>query len=121
MGVRTVRKKGLLSVKIPGLSKTVAEKPAPRAKASAEARPKVSIDYPQEGERVHCGHYAIRITGGDGESQISIDEGPWQPCRCDAGFHWHDWFPETAGTHRLLVRSRLNGRWAKAERVCDVE
>jgi len=100
-------------VKIPGLSKTVAEKPV--------ARPKVSIDYPQEGERVHRGHYGIRITGGDGESQISIDDGPWQACRSDSGYHWYDWFPEQTGTHRLLVRSRVGARWAKSERVCEVD
>jgi hypothetical protein len=113
MGVRIVRKKGLLSVKIPGLSKAVAEKPVTRSK--------VSIDYPQEGERVHCGHYAIRITAGDGECQASINDGEWQSCRTDAGYSWFDWFPEKPGSQHITVRARVNGKWVKAERVCDVE
>ena len=108
-----VRKKGLLSVRIPGLSKIVEEKPAAGAK--------ISIDYPQQGETIHRGHYAIRISGGNGESQISIDKGDWQNCRLDAGYSWYDWFPETAGSHLLSVRTRVNNKWLKTDRACDVE
>jgi hypothetical protein len=113
MGEIRVRKKGLLSVKIPGLSRSVEEKPA--------AKSKVSIDYPQEGELVHRGHYSIRISGGNGECQAAVDGTDWQNCRSDAGFSWFDWFPESAGTHRITVRSRVSGKWVKTERVCDVE
>jgi hypothetical protein len=108
-----VKKKGLLSVKIPGLSRTVEEKPA--------GSPKISIDSPQEGERVRRGHYAIRISAGAGQCQAAIDEGGWQDCRSDAGYAWLDWFPEKAGAHRIMVRTRVSGKWIKAERVCDVE
>ncbi|MDD5627513.1 MAG: hypothetical protein PHU21_00495 [Elusimicrobia bacterium] len=108
-----MRKKGLLSVRIPGLSKSVEEKQA--------ARTKVAIDYPQQGERVHRGHYAVRISAGETECQAAVDGSDWQTCRSDAGYSWFDWFPETAGTHTISVRARVNGKWAKAERVCDVE
>jgi hypothetical protein len=108
-----VKKKGLLSVKIPGLSKTIKEKPV--------ASPAISIDYPQEGEAVYCGHYAIRLFGGNGESQVSINDGAWQDCRNDAGFSWYDWFPATAGTHRISLRTRINGKWVKTERTCEVK
>lgn len=108
-----MRKKGLLSVKIPGLSKTVAEKPAAHAK--------VAIDYPQQGERVQRGHYAVRISAGEAECQASVNGSEWQNCRSDAGFCWLDWFPEKTGAHTISVRARINGKWAKTERVCDVE
>jgi len=108
-----VRKKGILSVKIPGLSRSVEEKPV--------ARPKISIDYPQQGETVRRGHYAIRVCAGEGESQVSINDGDWQACRPDGGFHWFDWFPETSGAHRITARARISGKWVKTERVCDVE
>ena len=108
-----MRKKGLLSVRIPGLSKTVEEKPA--------ACTKVNIEYPQQGERVQRGHYAIRISAGEAECQAAIDGSDWQSCRGDAGFCWFDWYPEKSGTHTISVRTRVNGKWAKIERVCDVE
>ena len=113
MGVRRVRKKGLLSVRIPGLSKTVEEKPAARAK--------VSIDYPQPGERVQRGHYAVRISAGEAECQAAVNSSDWQTCRSDAGFCWFDWYPEKSGTHTISVRARCNGKWTKTERVCNVE
>lgn len=106
-----MRKKGVLSVKIPGLSKA--------EKSAAPAKP--SIDYPKTGETVLRGHYAIRVAGGNGESQVSIDGGEWQPTRSDAGFEWFDWFPETPGSHRIAFRTRMAGKWVKAERVCEVE
>ena len=113
MGESRMKKKSILSVKIPGLSRTVAEK-------STES-PKIKIDYPQEGERVRRGHYAIRISAGGGQCQAAIDESSWQDCRNDAGYSWLDWFPEKPGAHRITVRTRLSGRWIKAQRVCDVE
>ncbi|MDD5656225.1 MAG: hypothetical protein PHF00_03115 [Elusimicrobia bacterium] len=106
-----MRKKGLLSVKIPGLTKT--EEPS--------ARQKLVIDYPQPGETVRRGHYAIRVSGGNGESQISIDDGEWHKTRSEAGFEWFDWFPETPGSHRIAFRTRTAGKWARIERVCNVE
>lgn len=108
-----MKKKGLLSVRIPGLSKTVEEKPA--------TKPCLNVDYPQQGETVRRGHYAVRISGGNGESQVAVNEGKWEPCRLDGGFHWYDWYPEQTGSHRLLVRTRIGSKWVKTERVCDVE
>jgi hypothetical protein len=112
-GGRRVRKKGLLSVRIPGLSKTIVEKPA--------AKLKVAIDYPQQGERVQKGHYAVRISAGEAECQANVNGSDWQNCRSDAGFKWFDWYPEKPGSHTISVRARVNGKWTKTERVCDVE
>ena len=103
-------RRSLLSTVIPGLNKTEEEKLS-----------KLSIDYPQVGEKVACGHYAIRISGCEGECQITIDgTGDWQNCRCDGGFQWFDWNPTETGAHRISVRTHVANKWVKADRTCRV-
>jgi len=105
-----VARRSLLSTVIPGLNKTEEEKLS-----------KLSIDYPQVGEKVACGHYAIRISGCEGECQITIDgTGDWQNCRCDGGFNWFDWNPTETGAHRISVRTHVANKWVKADRTCRV-
>lgn len=82
---------------------------------------KLSIDYPQAGEKVNCGHYAVRLSAGGSECQISIDDSPWQTCRCGDAFSWYDWFPGQIGYHRISVRTRVGSRWVKADRTCKVQ
>ena len=108
-----MRIKGLLTEKIAGLSKMVKEKPAAPSK-------KPCVDYPQAGEKVQRGHYAVRISSAGSECQISINEGDWQDCRHADGFAWFDWQPETAGSHRISVRTRQGAKWVKADRSCEV-
>ena len=50
-----------------------------------ERSSKLNIDYPQAGEKVNRGQYAIRVSAGGGECQIAIDDGPWQTCRFGDG------------------------------------
>jgi hypothetical protein len=101
-----------------------------KASPKAAALPRVStpleaaVDYPQEGEFLQAGHYAVRVSApGATEAQISIDEGPWQACRESSGFFWFDWDPEATGGHRIAAQARVGkGRWVKAEpRSCVVE
>ncbi|MCG3204923.1 MAG: hypothetical protein KCHDKBKB_01640 [Elusimicrobia bacterium] len=62
------------------------------------------IDYPQKGETIMPGHYAVRISGTpETDVEVSINGGPWQCCRADAGFYWFDWWAEP-GDARLLAR-----------------
>lgn len=102
-------RKGLLSTVIPGLNKTGEEKHST-----------LSIDYPQVGEKVACGHYAIRISGSEGECQAAIDGGEWQSCRSADGYSWYDWCPTETGEHRISVRTRIGSRGVNAERTCRV-
>jgi len=105
-----VARHSLLSTVIPGLNKTEEEKQS-----------KFCIDYPQIGEKVARGHYTIRISGCEGECQITIDgTGDWQNCRCDGGFQWYDWNPTEAGAHRISIRTRVGHKWVKADRTCRV-
>ena len=43
----------------------------------------VAVDYPQQGEKITAPCYTFRVgAAGDPERvEISIDQGPWQPCR----------------------------------------
>ena len=109
-----MRRHGVLSSIIPGM------KPAGEEKTSLPQN-KFDIDYPQASETVARGHYAIRISGCEGECHVSIDEGDWQPCRSAEGFCWFDWNPTQTGRHRLSARTRSGNKWLKAQRTCEVK
>jgi hypothetical protein len=103
-----------MSKKIP------AAKAAPKRATKAPAQKKVSkpavavsIDYPQEGESVRSGHYAIRLTAsGATRVQVRLDGGEWADCREAVGHYWHDWSPKAGGAS-IEARARAGkGRWA---------
>lgn len=69
--------------------------------------PVVSIEYPRRHERVTSDRYTFRIaTGSEGPVEISIDKGPWTPCRSAVGYWWYDWQGYDAGRHEARVRVR---------------
>jgi hypothetical protein len=82
---------------------------------------RLNIDYPQPGEKVQRGHYAVRISADGAQCQVSVDDDSWQDCRVADGYSWFDWTPEKAGSHRIAVRARAGSKWVKTERVCAVE
>ena len=59
----------------------------------------VVLDHPQQGEKIASPDYTLRVgTVGDVERvEISIDQGPWLPCRYSVGYWWHDWTGYPAG------------------------
>jgi len=109
-----VRRNELLSKIIPGLNHTGEEKPAVQ-------QSKLSIDYPQAGEKVARGQYAIRISGCEGECQVAINDDEWQSCRSTDGYSWYDWSPTDAGRHRVSARVRSGNKWFKVQRTCEVK
>ena len=70
--------------------------------------PITAINHPKEGEKVSRGHYAFNI-GASGASrvEVSVNNGPWQPCRESLGIWWHDWTASKPGDYTL--RSRAYG------------
>lgn len=94
-------------------------KAAPKRSAKAPAKKKaalaVSIDYPQEGESVRSGHYAIRLTAsGASSAQVRLGDGEWLDCREAVGHFWLDWAP-VAGSVSIEARARSGkGRWTAA-------
>ena len=83
---------------------------APKAAPKAAKAPAVVLEYPQAGEAVRTGHYAVRIAAKpEALVELSVDGGPWQPCREAVGYFWFDWTPSEAGRHTLVARSKNGG------------
>src|SRR5689334_14899953 len=99
--------------------KISAAKAAPKRAAKAPAKKRaalaVSIDYPQHGEVVRAGHYAIRLTAsGATSAQVRVGGGECADCRAAVGHYWLDWSP-AAGNPVIEARARSGkGRWAAA-------
>ena len=71
----------------------------------------VELDYPRQDEKITSPVYVFRIgTSGDAERvELSINKGPWQPCRHAAGYWWYDWSGYLKGRHQAVVRT-----WTKS-------
>ena len=84
----------------------------PKRTETAEDRP--DIEYPQQDETVISRSYAIRVAAPASVEalDVSIDQGPWRPCRKDVGFWWYDWSDFPDGEHEIIARIRgRGGRW----------
>ena len=66
------------------------------------------LDHPQQGEKITAPQYTFRIgTLGDIELvAISINNGPWQPCRNAAGYWWYDWAGYTEGRYQAEAEAQ---------------
>jgi hypothetical protein len=83
--------------------------PPPKPQASQKALETLmpAVDYPQTGEKVAAGHYAIRLSAPQAAKrvEVSINQGPWQACRPAGGYWWFDWSAESAGEHEVVARA----------------
>ena len=80
------------------------------------------IDFPTQNEVLRAPEYVIRLgVGGADLVELSIDKGPWLPCRLSSGYWWYDWSGIQRGKHTLVARMRLpDGLWFKTPpRLCD--
>jgi hypothetical protein len=123
-GAKSAQRGDVMPIKslIRGRRPAADKKPAVPAKKSQEAA-EATIDFPQEGELVVPGHYAVRITAQPGfDVEISTDGKIWQFTRPSVGFHWFDWYPAKPGRTVLSVRVKSGkSRWKTAsERECVV-
>ncbi len=100
------------------MKKTLALKPD-----SNKFECRLSIDFPQEKEKVREGSYSVRISSDpNSDVEISINDGPWEPCRESVGHWWFDWSPKSVARCKLVARSRVGqGRWKKSNiRSCEI-
>jgi hypothetical protein len=75
--------------------------------SEAEYQARLEIDYPNEGETVAAAGYTFRV-GAEPRlafAEVSIDRGPWLPCRQACGFWWYDWSGYGAGEHTIAARA----------------
>src|ERR1019366_449379 len=81
----------------------------------APVAPYIWIDYPVQNETLTGPHYNVRLgVGGANLVEISIDKGPWLPCRLTSGYWWYDWSQIALGKHTLVARIRTpDNQWFK--------
>lgn len=93
-------------------------------KKRIEQKTHIAIDHPQNGEKIHPHHYAIRVSssGGDGV-ELSIKNGDWKSCRYSAGYYWFDWCSIEPKKYQIVARMRLpSGKYKKSNIIqCEVE
>ncbi len=77
----------------------------------SKAKPKIHFDYPKNDEAITGPAYAARIEAEvPGTVEVSIDEGPWKPCRQAAGYWWYDLDCSKPGKHKAVARIRDGNR-----------
>jgi hypothetical protein len=65
----------------------------------------ITVDYPQERERVTSPDYTFRIEAKEASRvEISIDDNVWQPCRPADGYWWYDWSGYMSGKHQAVAK-----------------
>ena len=76
------------------------------------------LDHPQQGEKITAPHYTFRVgtSGNIARVEISINKGPWQPCRNSAGYWWYDWSGYKAGRYQAEAKA-----WTKDGQVFTSE
>jgi hypothetical protein len=64
------------------------------------------LDFPKEGEQVDSTEYTLRIDAPESAQfvEVSINQGPWQPCRRASGYWWHDWTGFGSGSYQARAR-----------------
>lgn len=95
-----------------GISKLIRtmgrRKTAAREAAEAVKTGRAVLDHPREGEIITAQNYTFRVgaTGDIARVEISINAGPWQPCRNSVGYWWYDWSGYTGGRYQAVVRAQ---------------
>ncbi|HBL15717.1 MAG TPA: hypothetical protein DD417_02850 [Elusimicrobia bacterium] len=65
----------------------------------------LNLEYPESNEKVNLGWYTFRIASNvTGPVEVSIDDGPWMPCRESVGLWWFDYCCELPGKHKVVAR-----------------
>jgi hypothetical protein len=121
VGKKTTVKKKRVAVSKPGAilskegaspAKTEARSPSPEALGKNY----IGIDFPQVGEILTSGHYALRVSTSATEGvEVSIDGKEWQPCRECVGFWWLDWSGYGSGVHTVVARITVGKRTLKSK------
>lgn len=82
-----------------------------KSAASAAKEPQPALDYPKRNEKITSQHYTFRISvpAPARNVEVSINEGPWQPCRNSVGYWWYDWSQYRPGAYKAIARALVDG------------
>lgn len=111
-------RKVVSSTRRTAVSKTKTNKTATAASSGQKAIPLAKdlyIDYPNNNEKIYCGHYCFRLGSPSNISwlKISINGGAWQDCRFANGYWWFDWWNFTTGNFYAEAYGCVNGKEVK--------
>lgn len=81
-------------------------------------KPRLAVDYPEEGEVIVSSRYTFCIDGAAARVEIAIDGGDWRPCRRADDYWWYDWSDYDSGRHQAIVRAAARHGQDPSERVC---
>jgi len=81
------------------------------------------MDHPQQGEIITAPQYTFRIgTLGNIELvDISINQGPWQPCRNAAGYWWYDWEGYKTGRYQAEAKAQTRDGQVVTSGQCNFQ
>ena len=81
------------------------------------------LDHPQQGEKITAPHYTFRIgTSGDiARVEISINKGPWQPCRNSVGYWWYDWSGYMGGRYQAVAKAQTKNDQVFTSEPCKFQ
>lgn len=81
------------------------------------------LDHPQQGEIITSPQYTFRVgTAGDIELvAVSIDQGPWRPCRNSAGYWWYDWSGYTEGSYQAEAKAQTEDGRVVTSGLCKFQ
>lgn len=81
------------------------------------------LDHPQQGEKITAPRYTFRVgtIGAIERVEISLNQGPWEPCRNSVGYWWYDWSGYTAGRYQLAVRAQTKDNQEFTSEPCKFQ
>ncbi|OGR64248.1 MAG: hypothetical protein A2X31_13345 [Elusimicrobia bacterium GWB2_63_22] len=91
------------------LMRAIGKKKTATDKIGAGSR--ATLDYPERGEKITSPQYTFRVgvSGAVERVEVSINQGPWQPCRWSVGYWWYDWKGYGNGRYQAAVRAMVKG------------
>jgi hypothetical protein len=78
----------------------------------------VWIEFPQEGETIAHARYTFQVCACASAMtvEVSVNGGPWLPCRESMGLWWFDWEDCADGEHAAAARiHKERGQTAESE------
>lgn len=84
---------------------------------------RATLDHPQQGENITAPHYTFRIgaAGDTARVEISLNDGPWQPCRNSVGYWWYDWSGYAGGRYQAAVRAQTKDNQVFTSEPCKFQ
>lgn len=86
---------------------------------ATDVAPEISVEHPRIGQRSYFPESEYQVLDASIEGlEISIDDGPWQPCRRAGGCWSYEWTGYQPGRSQAVVRVRPRRREKTPRPTC---